>query len=194
MDPAVARNIAQYSHVATRDRYGEPIVEHVARVAAAVPSEAQALAWLHDVLDQSSTTLDDLREQGLTADELAALALLTRAPGESYELHALRIAYAAGTPGRLARTVKLAELADHIAREWAPGGPPYEWARRHIAVGSERLAAREWAGAVQSSWPDQRNGTLPATCVPPPAAASILSSPSTASSRSRASVNQAASG
>ena len=49
MDAAVARNVAHYSHVQQRDRHGEPIVEHVARVVAAVPEEAQTLAWLHDV-------------------------------------------------------------------------------------------------------------------------------------------------
>ena len=111
----------------------------MARVVAAVPPEAQALAWLHDVLEQSGTTTTDLSGQGLTDVELAALELLTRGPGESYELHVLRIAYAPGPAGRLARTVKLADLDDHISREWVPGSPPYAWARRHVATGRARL-------------------------------------------------------
>jgi hypothetical protein len=127
MDAAVARNVAHYSHVQQRDRHGEPIVEHVARVVAAVPEEAQTLAWLHDVLEHSPTTTAALRE------------LLTRQAGESYELYILRIAYAPGAAGRLARVVKLADLDDHVARPWDPGDPPYAWARRHIAVGMARV-------------------------------------------------------
>ena len=75
----------------------------------------------------------------MTAVELAALELLTRPPDESYELYILRIAYARGPAGRLARVVKLADLDDHLARTWVAGDPPYAWARRHIAVGSARV-------------------------------------------------------
>ena len=139
MDAAVARNVAHYSHVQQRDRHGEPIVEHVARVVAAVPEEAQTLAWLHDVLEHSATTTAALRVHGLTRVELAALELLTRQAGESYELYILRVAYAPGAAGRLARVVKLADLDDHVARPWDPGDPPYAWARRHIAVGMARV-------------------------------------------------------
>jgi hypothetical protein len=139
MDAMNARNIAHYSHVEQRDRHGEPIVEHVARVVAAVPEEAQTLAWLHDVLEHSPTTTAELRGHGLTSVELAALMLLTRQAGESYELYILRVAYAPGAAGRLARVVKLADLDDHLARAGEPGDPPYAWARRHIAVGKARV-------------------------------------------------------
>src|SRR3954447_12051191 len=77
MDQAVARSVAHYSHVRQCDRRGVPIVEHLARVVAAVPAEAQPLAWLHDVLEHSPTTTGELRGQGLTPLELAALDLLT---------------------------------------------------------------------------------------------------------------------
>jgi hypothetical protein len=138
VQPEIARNIAHYSHVQRRNRHGELIVEHVARVAAMVPAEARALAWLHDVLEESPTSVAELRDQGLRPVELAALRLLTRSPGESYELHVLRIAYAGRDAGRLARMVKLADLDDHITHEWVPGAPPYEWARRHIAAAAAR--------------------------------------------------------
>jgi hypothetical protein len=138
MDVAVARSIAHYSHLQRRDRLGELVVEHVARVAAAVPAEAEALAWLHDVLESSPTTVGELRGQGLTALELAALRVLTRRSDESYELYVLRVAFAPGEAGRLARIVKLADLDDHIAHAWVPGRPPYEWAHRHVAVAAAR--------------------------------------------------------
>jgi hypothetical protein len=142
MDTAIARNIAHYSHAAQRDRFGEPLIEHVERIAAAVPEEARSVAFLHDVVEHSDTTLDELIDQGLTPVELAALDLLTRSETESFELHTLRIAHAAGPPGRLARTVKLADLEDHLGHDEMPSGaPPYAWARRHVALGLKRRAA-----------------------------------------------------
>ena len=134
MDPAEARALAHISHGDDRDRFGDLVVEHVARVAAAVPPDAQATAWLHDALEGSAVDSAELHRHGLTAVEYAALDLLTRAPGEEYELYLLRIAYAPGEEGRLARAVKLADLDDHLAHGRAPhSAPPYAWARRHIA-------------------------------------------------------------
>src|SRR2546430_3981737 len=102
MDQRVARNIAHYSHTDDRDRFGEPLVEHVERVAAAVPDEARAVAFLHDVVEHTDTGFEEMISQGLTPAELAALDLLTRAPDESFEAYVLRIAHAPGPPGELA--------------------------------------------------------------------------------------------
>jgi hypothetical protein len=142
VDAHAARSIAQYSHLADRDRMGTPVIEHVERVAAAVPEEVRAVAFLHDVLEHTSTSLDDLTAQGLTPIEREALALLTRQPGESYELYTLRIAWAGGEAGAIARRIKLADLDDHLTQvPSVDGAPPYGWARRHIVVATERSAA-----------------------------------------------------
>jgi hypothetical protein len=130
---SAAQDIAVRLHAEQRDRFGDPVLEHLARVAAAVPPEARELAWVHDAMERSRVSLDELRAAGLSGTELEALALLSHAPAESYELYALRIAFAAGAAGHLARTVKLADLDDHIAHgPPPPGAPPYRWARRHI--------------------------------------------------------------
>src|SRR4051812_32606677 len=134
MDATIARSIAHVAHTGRRDRFGELLIEHVERVAAAVPDHVRALAYLHDVLEHSDTAVDELEAEGLTALELAALRLLTRAPGESYEAYTLRVAHGGGPEGELARLVKLADLADHLARAALPdGAPPYGWARMHVA-------------------------------------------------------------
>jgi hypothetical protein len=149
MDSEVARNIAHYSHKADRDRFGDPLVEHVERVASAVPPEARALAFLHDVLERTDTTVDELRVQGLTDEDLKVLELLTRDPGEVYELHCLQIAWAGGHAGVLARAIKLADVDDHLGHKVIPDdAPPYAWARRHIKVASER---RNDAGQLDRS-------------------------------------------
>ncbi|HSD77092.1 MAG TPA: hypothetical protein VLA98_06790, partial [Solirubrobacteraceae bacterium] len=110
------------------------------RVAAAVPPEGAALAWLHDVLEHAASTLEDLRARGLTDVEAEALSLLTRGGDEGYDLHTLRIAHAPGPAGTLARTVKLADLDDHLAftdpRDMH--APPYSWARSHVAAVHDR--------------------------------------------------------
>ncbi|MFL5883462.1 MAG: metal-dependent phosphohydrolase [Thermoleophilaceae bacterium] len=143
MDTANARNVAHYSHVGQRDRFDEPVIEHVERVAAAVSRGAQPVAYLHDVVEHTDTDYDDLIAHGLTPVEFAALELLTRSPDESFELYVLRIAHAAGPAGDLARAVKLADLDDHLAHDEMPvGAPPYDWARLHIVVAGDRANGR----------------------------------------------------
>jgi hypothetical protein len=141
MDLSVARGIAHSSLIASRDASGAPVIEHVERVAAMVPETVRAVAFLHEVIVLTTTSIDQLREQGLTPLEHAALLLLTREPGESYELHALRIAGAGGPAGAVARAVKLADLDDDLSHAWSDDYPPYGWARRHIVVADGRLAA-----------------------------------------------------
>lgn len=149
MDPVVARNIARVSHGAQRDRFGGPVIEHVERVAGAVPADARTAALLHDVLERTDVSIDVLRREGLTSTELAAVQLLTCHADESYELYVLRIVHARGPEGRIARSVKLADLDDHMSHGPPPAGaPPYAWARMHIAIGRERYDdAQRYDGA-----------------------------------------------
>jgi hypothetical protein len=139
MEPENARRIAYASHGEQRDRTGDLLVAHLDRVAASVPREAQTVAYLHDLLEWTATSHDDLDALDLSDAEAAAVRLLTREPSESFEVHALSIAYARGPEGRLARTVKLADIDDHLRHD--PVGSatrPYGWAKRHIVNRQER--------------------------------------------------------
>jgi hypothetical protein len=139
MNSNVARDIARDSHGDQRTRFGDRVIDHVARVAAAVPPDAQPTAWLHDVLEKSDRSGRELQTRGLSRHELAALELLTHHPSEPYASYALRIAGADGEAGRLARLVKLADLDDHLAHPDIPAGaPPYGWAHRRIATAQAR--------------------------------------------------------
>ena len=136
MDPASAHRLARRSHVGQHTRFGEPVIEHVQRVAAAVPSEASIIAWLHDLLELCPGRRRELGRHGLTSAELDALELLTHDQEEPYEYYVGRIAGAPGRAGELARIVKLADLDDHLALASIPAdAPPYAWARR-IMLGS----------------------------------------------------------
>jgi hypothetical protein len=135
MDPVVAHAVAQRVHGDQRTRFGDLVVDHLARVAGTVPREARAVAWLHDALESPGLSRRELQIYGLTRVELDALALLTHTDAESYEAYVSRIVGAPGAAGRLARAVKLADLDDHLDHAAIPAdAPPYTWARRHIAA------------------------------------------------------------
>lgn len=133
MDPRIACRIACRNHRGQRTRFGDSVVEHIGRVAAAVAPEAQAVAWLHDLLELTPVDPTRLRARGLTGVESAALELLTRRADEPYDAFVLRIADAPGAAGWIARVVKLADLDDHLSHSRIPpDAPPYAWARRCV--------------------------------------------------------------
>ena len=106
-----ARAIATAAHAGQVDKAGRPYVGHVERVAAAMArhgAEATMAAWLHDVVEDTGTTMADLRQAGVPPEVLSAVDALTKRPGEDY-LDAVR--RAAGHP--VARLVKVADNADN---------------------------------------------------------------------------------
>ena len=131
MDAIIARAVARRVHTGQFDRRGDPLIEHVERVAQAVPSDVRALAYLHDILERGGPS--ELSELALTDEEWDVLGLLTRRQSESYKLYVLRIARAPGRPGAIARAIKLADLDDHLRhRQHRAQAPNYTWARRQV--------------------------------------------------------------
>ena len=105
-----AMTIAYAAHHGHTDRYGVPYIFHTARVAAGCTSEAKAcVAWLQDVTEDGSVTLEDIRLAGFGGYICDALALLTRDEGVPY---AEWLAAIAANP--IARAVKLADLRDEM--------------------------------------------------------------------------------
>ncbi len=140
MEAEIAHTIASRHHVGQRNRFGDCVIDHVERVAAAVPPDARATALLHDLFERCPTVGRRLRGQGLTHVELEALELLTHAAGEPYEVYIRRIADAPGPAGALARIVKLADLDDHLAHPAIPSdAPPYAWAREQLLSARDRV-------------------------------------------------------
>jgi hypothetical protein len=133
MRATTARAIAQRAHAGQLDPGREPLLDHVRRVALASPRRARSVAWLHEVLEQTDISEQQLLAQGLSDEELRALRLLVRAPGDrsvtGYLAHVRMIARSAGLAGVLARDVKRADLTDRIGHRalrrdgWSP---PYE--------------------------------------------------------------------
>lgn len=145
MNTNAAQRIASAGHGGQCTRFGDSVIAHLERVADAVPAEARAVAWLHDLLELVPGGEGQLRGRGLTPVQARALALLTRGAEEPYETYVRRIVEARGNAGRIARMVKLADLEDHLGHTWIPpGAPPYAWARTCVLerFGVTGLAAR----------------------------------------------------
>lgn len=105
-----AKELAYRAHAGQVDKAGRPYIEHVARVAAAVSDdpEAEAVAWLHDVLEDCES--DFCRELIETMPSSVAMAAadLTRpmvGPDPQY--------YPLIRRNPLALRVKLADIADN---------------------------------------------------------------------------------
>jgi hypothetical protein len=130
MEIVRARLIAERLHADDREEDGTPLLVHIRRVVRLVPDEARAVACLHEALEWTGVTEQELLMEGLDVEELRALRLLQCTRGARsdhvYLSHLHLIACAAGRGGRLARVVKIADLQDRClhprvrADGWSP--------------------------------------------------------------------------
>lgn len=117
--------VATKAHEGQYDKGGAAYILHPLRVMMRVSTpEQRIVAVLHDVLEDTPTTLADLVRAGFNLKILAALLALSRKRHESYEDFVVRVG-----DDPLARIVKLADLADNsdMARIAMPG--PADMAR-----------------------------------------------------------------
>lgn len=127
--------IALTAHSGQVDKAGAPYILHPLRLMVQMDTEDEQLAaLLHDVVEDSDLTLDDLRDEGLPESVLAALALLTHQAGEDYEDYVRRIA-----DNPLARKVKLADLADNMRLDRIPNPTPKDLERLEKYRGAQAL-------------------------------------------------------
>ena len=105
-----AIEIAVEAHRGQVQKSGLPYVLHPLALMGAVASvDAKMAAVLHDVVEDTPWTLDDLRAEGYSETVVDALDCLTHRDGESYDDYLDRIAV-----NELAREVKLADLNDNM--------------------------------------------------------------------------------
>ncbi len=105
-----AVGLALSAHKGQRDKVGQPYILHPLRVMMAVKGElAQMAAVLHDVVEDSDVSFEDLRRFGYDEELIGIVELLTRRDDESYTEF---VARAAGHP--VARAVKLADIEDNM--------------------------------------------------------------------------------
>ena len=105
-----AIRLAVEAHHGQRDKVGQPYILHPLRVMFRLTTEAeQIVGVLHDVVEDTKYTFDDLRRLGYSEQILEALDGVTRRESESYEEFVLR-----SKKNPIARKVKLADLDDNM--------------------------------------------------------------------------------
>lgn len=108
---AAAKVVARLAHRGQRDKAGRDYFQHVCRVANHVVPRHKAAAYLHDVVEDTDVTLDDLRALGFREGVIGAVDALTRRPEEAYFEYLQRLI---GTARHTAIAVKLADIEDHL--------------------------------------------------------------------------------
>lgn len=105
-----AVEIAAREHAGDTDKGGDPYLFHPLRLMFAVSTPAEKMAAvLHDVVEDTPVTLDDLKNEGFPVEVVVAVEALTKRTGETRVDAATR---AAANP--IARVVKLADVTDNM--------------------------------------------------------------------------------
>lgn len=102
----LAKQLCKVAHKGQIDKGGNDYYLHPYKVAKMCESEKEkTVAYLHDVIEDTSITLDDLRTYGFDDEILNAVDCVTKKPNEGYEEYIQKI-----KENPLARTVKINDM------------------------------------------------------------------------------------
>lgn len=111
-----ARDFAFKAHGDQTDKQGFPYIDHLRRVKDRVEylgsPEMMAVAYLHDVMEDTPTSPHDLRAAGFSEGVIEAVVFLSHEDDEDYYRYIEDIR---SGPSGAARVVKLADLDDHLS-------------------------------------------------------------------------------
>jgi len=103
-------SVATKAHAGQKDRGGHDYIEHPLRVASTFSDDIPyAVAVLHDVVEDTAVTLNDLVAQGFPDEVVSAVDALTRRSCEDYEKYIQRL-----SNNPLAKSVKLEDLRHNM--------------------------------------------------------------------------------
>ncbi len=104
-----ALQIAVQAHAGQKDKNGAAYIFHPIRVMnrCSTPN-GRIAALLHDVVEDTAVTIEQLESEGFSSEVLAALRLLTHLPEVPYEDYVEQI-----MTNRTATEVKIADLEDN---------------------------------------------------------------------------------
>ena len=108
LEQAIA--LASEAHKGQKDKNGAPYIQHPLRVMARVQSENEKIvAVLHDIIEDTDYTIENLRENGYSKEVLEAIDCLTKRDGEDYDEYLNR-----SMSNHIAQKVKIADLEDNM--------------------------------------------------------------------------------
>ena len=106
----IALSIATQAHEGQLDKAGIEYIKHPIYVANQVKSEKEkAVALLHDVLEDSPVSAEELLIAGLPEEVVIAVKVLTKKPMQDYQAYLETV-----KKNSLARVVKLADLKHNL--------------------------------------------------------------------------------
>jgi (p)ppGpp synthase/HD superfamily hydrolase len=118
----LAKKIAHNAHAGQQRKFGKkpngdaiPYIVHPERVATKMkwrkPNDAtyQIVAWLHDVLEDTQVTREELIERGIGEESVVMVETLSRRHAETYYEFIMRMRYS-----HMSRKVKIADIEDNM--------------------------------------------------------------------------------
>ena len=104
-----AIELAKQHHKGQTNKAGKPYIEHPLRVMNQMKSEEEKIvAVLHDIVEDTDISLNDVRNEGFSEEVVSAVECLTKQVGENYDSYIERISF-----NPLAVKIKLADLEDN---------------------------------------------------------------------------------
>lgn len=117
--------LAAKAHMGQLDKGGNPYILHPVRVMLGCKSlDEKIVAVLHDTLENSPLTAEELIKEGFSETIVDAVVCLTRESGGDYMEYIQRVA-----KNPLATAVKLSDLADNMDLKRLPGLTPRDFQR-----------------------------------------------------------------
>lgn len=102
--------MATEAHAGQYDKSGQPYILHPLRLMFRFEGQAEMIvAVLHDVVEDSEISLEDLKEKGFSDEIVDAIDCLSKKEGEDYDNFILRV-----SENSLARTIKIEDLKDNL--------------------------------------------------------------------------------
>lgn len=102
----IALEIAQIAHEGQLDRGGNPYINHPLYVASQMEDdEAKAVALLHDTVEDSDVTIEDLKDAQFSENVVNAVDAITKRQVEDYETYIQRL-----SKNTIATHVKIADM------------------------------------------------------------------------------------
>lgn len=122
--------LAKQAHLGQKDKGGNDYIEHPKAVAAMMDTDLEkAVAYLHDVVEDTNISFDDLREYGFSNQIVEAVKALTRQKSESYDVYIDRV-----IQNSIAKKVKLADMKHNsdITRIKDPSEKDYARCQKYL--------------------------------------------------------------
>lgn len=122
--------LAKKAHLGQKDKGGNDYIEHPKAVASMMDTDIEkVVAYLHDVVEDTNISFDDLKEYGFPNQIIEALKALTKQKNESYDVYIDRV-----IRNPIAKKVKLADMKHNsdITRIKNPSQKDYDRCQKYL--------------------------------------------------------------